>query len=73
MVAGDALKHRELSGLVRSEPGTHVAEDSGVSDVAICKIFKTLHQDKQMKVLVATPEPQEWRHLPVSTAAGLEA
>jgi hypothetical protein len=25
-----------------------------------------------VKVLVATPEPQEWQELPVNTAAGLE-
>jgi hypothetical protein len=28
---------------------------------------------KNVKVLVATPEPQEWKDFPVNTAAGLEA
>jgi hypothetical protein len=37
------------------------------------KISQTLHEGKKVKVLVATPEPQEWQELPVNTAAGLEA
>jgi hypothetical protein len=37
------------------------------------RISQTLHKGKQVKVLVATPEPQEWQDLPVNTAAGLEA
>lgn len=35
-------------------------------------IIKTLAEGKQVKVLTATPEPHEWRGLPVNTAAGLE-
>ncbi|HEX4165012.1 MAG TPA: GIY-YIG nuclease family protein [Bryobacteraceae bacterium] len=37
------------------------------------RISKALQEGKQVKVLVATPEPQEWQELPVNTAAGLEA
>ena len=37
------------------------------------RISQTLLQGKQVKVLVATPEPQEWQDLPVNTTAGLEA
>jgi hypothetical protein len=37
------------------------------------KISQTLHEGKKVKVLFATPEPQEWQELPVNTAAGLEA
>jgi len=37
------------------------------------RISETLREGKQVKVLVATPEPQEWQELPVNTAAGLEA
>jgi hypothetical protein len=37
------------------------------------RISQTLSQGKKVKVLVATPEPQEWKDLPVNTAAGLEA
>ena len=37
------------------------------------RISQTLHEGKKVKVLVATPEPQEWQELPVNTAAGLEA
>lgn len=38
------------------------------------RISETLASGKQVKVLVATPEPSEWRsNLPVNTAAGLEA
>ncbi len=37
------------------------------------KISQTLREGKKVKVLVATPEPQEWQELPVNTAAGLEA
>ena len=37
------------------------------------RISETLLAGKQVKVLVATPEPQEWQELPVNTAAGLEA
>ena len=36
-------------------------------------IIQTLTQGKRVKVLVATPDPLEWRELPVNTAAGLEA
>jgi len=36
-------------------------------------IGKTLSDGKRVKILVATPEPLEWRGLPVNTAAGLEA
>ncbi len=36
-------------------------------------ISQTLQSGKQVKVLVATPEPSEWKDLPVNTAAGLEA
>lgn len=36
------------------------------------RISETLHADKRVKVLVATPEPSEWKDLPVNTAAGLE-
>jgi hypothetical protein len=36
------------------------------------RISETLLAGKQVKVLVATPEPQEWQELPVNTAAGLE-
>ena len=36
-------------------------------------IAKTLSQGQPVKVLVALPEPLEWRGLPVNTAAGLEA
>jgi hypothetical protein len=34
------------------------------------RISQTLHEGKKVKVLVATPEPCEWRDLPVNTAAG---
>lgn len=37
------------------------------------RISRTLQSGKQVKVLVATPEPSEWQDLPVNTAAGLEA
>jgi hypothetical protein len=37
------------------------------------RIFQTLQEGKQVKVLVATPEPSDWQDLPVNTAAGLEA
>jgi hypothetical protein len=37
------------------------------------RISETLRAGKKVKVLVATPEPQEWQELPVNTAAGLEA
>jgi hypothetical protein len=37
------------------------------------RITQTLNDGKKVKVLVATPEPTEWRDLPVNTAAGLEA
>ena len=37
------------------------------------RISQTLREGKKVKVLVATPEPQEWQELPVNTAAGLEA
>ena len=37
------------------------------------RISQLLHEGKKVKVLVATPEPQEWQDLPVNTAAGLEA
>lgn len=37
------------------------------------RISRTLQEGKQVKVLVAMPEPQEWQELPVNTAAGLEA
>jgi hypothetical protein len=37
------------------------------------KISQTLHEGKEVKVLVAMPEPSEWQELPVNTAAGLEA
>src|SRR6266851_6982296 len=37
------------------------------------RIFQTLQEGKQIKVLVATPEPSDWQDLPVNTAAGLEA
>jgi hypothetical protein len=37
------------------------------------RITQTLQEGKQVKVLVATPEPSEWQELPVNTAAGLEA
>ena len=37
------------------------------------RISQTLSEGKKVKVLVATPEPQEWQELPVNTAAGLEA
>jgi hypothetical protein len=37
------------------------------------RISQTLLDGKRVKVLVATPEPQEWQELPVNTAAGLEA
>jgi hypothetical protein len=37
------------------------------------RISQTLREGKKVKVLVATPEPSEWRDLPVNTAAGLEA
>jgi hypothetical protein len=37
------------------------------------RIALALSQGKNVKVLVATPEPLEWHGLPVSTAAGLEA
>jgi hypothetical protein len=37
------------------------------------RIAETLRQGKQVKVLIATPEPLEWQELPVNTAAGLEA
>jgi hypothetical protein len=38
------------------------------------RIAQTLGAGKQVKVLVATPEPSEWgNNLPVNTAAGLEA
>lgn len=37
------------------------------------RISQTLQSGKQVKVLVATPEPSEWQDLPVNTAAGLEA
>lgn len=37
------------------------------------RISQTLLEGKRVKVLVATPEPQEWQDLPVNTAAGLEA
>jgi hypothetical protein len=36
------------------------------------RISQTLRDGKKVKVLVATPEPQEWQELPVNTAAGLE-
>ena len=35
-------------------------------------IIEALHSGKTVKVLTATPEPSEWRDLPVNTAAGLE-
>jgi len=35
-------------------------------------IAATLSDGKQVKVLMATPEPLEWNGLPVNTAAGLE-
>lgn len=37
------------------------------------RILQTLEDGKTVKVLIATPEPAEWRDLPVNTAAGLEA
>jgi len=37
------------------------------------KISHTLREGRRVMVFVATPEPQEWRDLPVNTAAGLEA
>jgi hypothetical protein len=37
------------------------------------RISQTLTEGKKVKVLVAAPEPQEWKDLPVNTAAGLEA
>jgi hypothetical protein len=37
------------------------------------RISQTLHEGKKVKVLAATPEPQEWQELAVNTAAGLEA
>jgi hypothetical protein len=37
------------------------------------QISETLCAGKKVKVLVATPEPSEWKDLPVNTAAGLEA
>lgn len=36
------------------------------------RIAETLRAGKKVKVLVATPEPSEWQHLPVNNAAGLE-
>jgi hypothetical protein len=36
-------------------------------------IGKTLSEGHQVQVLVAMPEPLEWRGLPVNAAAGLEA
>ena len=36
-------------------------------------ISAALKAGKQVQVLIATPEPQEWNGLPVNTAAGLEA
>jgi hypothetical protein len=37
------------------------------------RIAQSLREGKKVMVLVATPEPTEWRDLPVNTAAGLEA
>ena len=37
------------------------------------RILQTLGDRKTVKVLIATPEPSEWRDLPVNTPAGLEA
>jgi hypothetical protein len=36
-------------------------------------IAKTLSEGQRVKVMAATPEPLEWRGLPVNGAAGLEA
>lgn len=36
-------------------------------------IGRTLLEGRRVKVLAATPEPLEWKELPVNTAAGLEA
>jgi hypothetical protein len=36
-------------------------------------IAECLSQGRQVKVLIATPEPFEWSGLPVNAAAGLEA
>jgi len=36
-------------------------------------IAKTLSEGHGVKVIVATPEPLEWRGLPVNGVAGLEA
>lgn len=36
-------------------------------------IVQTLSKGQRVKILVATPEPLEWRGLPVIVAAGLEA
>lgn len=37
------------------------------------RIAHALSEGQKVEVLIATPEPLEWRGLPVSTAAGLEA
>lgn len=36
-------------------------------------ITKSLSDGRQVKVLIATPEPLEWNGLPINAAAGLEA
>ena len=36
-------------------------------------IWQKLREGKKVKVFAATPDPLEWRDLPVNTAAGLEA
>jgi hypothetical protein len=36
-------------------------------------IAKTLSEGPRVKILIAIPEPLEWRGLPVNAAAGLEA
>jgi len=44
------------------------------TNVRVNKLIRTtLSGGKQVKIVVATPQPLEWNGLPVNTAAGIEA
>jgi hypothetical protein len=63
-----------LSGLkTRMEQYRRGHEGQKTSSRINHRISQTLREGKQVKVLVATPDLQEWHELPVNTAAGLEA
>jgi hypothetical protein len=75
-VVDDLIKYVGLTqrGLRNRLDGYRRGYERQPTNARVKKLINAaLAEGKRVKVLVATPEPQAWKGLPVNTAAGLEA